>query len=104
LNTDLATIQRTVQYDQHRFTLHALERIIERDIQPAEIREAILNGEIIERYPEDKYGPSVLIFGKCAQKLLHIQCSQDPVWIITAYDPTLSPEKWEQDFKKRKSS
>lgn len=103
MNPDLAKIQRTVHYNQHRFTLHALERIIERNIQPMEIREAILNGEVIESYPEDKYGPSCLILGKCARKILHIQCSQDPVWIITAYEPSLSPEKWDYSFKKRKN-
>jgi len=64
----------------------------------------ILNGEIIECYPEDKYGPSCLVLGKCTRKILHIQCSLEPVWIITAYDPTLSPEKWDKDFKMRKSS
>jgi len=104
LGTNLTKIQETVKDNQHRFTLHALERIIERDIRPAEIKVAILNGEVIERYPEDKYGPSCLVLGRCARKILHIQCSQDPVWIITAYDPTLSPEKWDQNFKKRKSS
>jgi len=36
----------------------------------------------------DKLGIS-----KIAGKVLHIQCSLDPVWIITAYDPGLSPEK-----------
>ena len=104
MSTYLSKIQETVKDNQHRFTLHALERIIERGIQPAEIKEAILNGEVIESYPEDKYGPSCLIFGKCTRKILHIQCSQDPVWIITAYDPTLTPEKWDQNYKKRKSS
>jgi len=104
LDTDLTKIQETVKDNRHRFTLHALERIIERDIQPAEIKKAILNGEVIECYPEDKYGPSCLILGRCARKILHIQCSQDPVWIITAYDPSLSPEKWDQNFKKRESS
>jgi hypothetical protein len=104
LSTYLSKIQKTVKDNQHRFTLHALERIIERDIQPDEIKEALLNGEVIECYPEDKYGPSCLILGKCARKILHIQCSQEPVWIITAYDPTLSTEKWDQNLKKRKSS
>lgn len=43
MEVDIAEIQRVVGDDQHRFTLHVLERIIERDIQPAEIKEAILN-------------------------------------------------------------
>ncbi len=103
MEADLAQIQEIVENDQHGFTLHALERIIERDIRPIEIKEAILHGEIIECYPEDKFGPSCLVLGKCVRKILHIQCSLNPVWIITAYDPALSPEKWDEDFKKRKS-
>ncbi len=103
MELDITKIQRTVEDDQHRFTLHALERIIERNIQPAEIKEALLNGEIIECYAEDKYGPSCLIFGEIKGKVLHIQCSLDPVWIITAYDPKLFPEKWDQNFRKRKT-
>jgi len=104
LKAELAKIQEIVENNQHGFTLYALERIIERDIQPMEIKEAILNGEIIECYPEDKYGPSCLVFGKCTRKILHILCSLKPVWIITAYAPALSPEKWDEDFKKRISS
>jgi HEPN domain-containing protein len=29
--------------------------------------------------------------------------SVDPVWIVTAYDPTLSLQEWEADFKTRRS-
>ena len=27
--------------------------------------------------------------------------SSDPLWIITAYDPTLNPEEWDKNFKRR---
>jgi hypothetical protein len=61
-----------------------------------EVRQAILAGEIIEDYPEDKYGHSCLICGRTeAGKILHIQCSVEPVWIITAYDPTLNVKECE---------
>ena len=63
----------------------------------------ILLSEVIEKYPEDKYGPSCLICGVSKEgKILHVQCSIDPVWIITAYDPTLNPDKWDKDFKRRR--
>jgi hypothetical protein len=104
LKSALDFIQSIVKNNKHRFTLHSLERIIERDIQPNEVREAILNGEIIENYPEDKFGHSCLIFGKSNQKILHVQCSVNPVWIITAYDPTSMADKWEVGYKKRKKT
>ena len=62
-----------------------------------------MQGAIIEEYPEDKYGPSCLIYGITRRgKILHVQCSVDPVWVITAYDPTLNPEEWDSEFKRRK--
>ena len=52
-------IQERVRKGGYRFTIHAFERCVERDISPEHIRDAILAGEIIEDYPEDKYGPVV---------------------------------------------
>jgi hypothetical protein len=96
-------IRKRVAVGKYRFTLHALERCIERNISPDEVRTCVLTGEIIENYPQDKYGPSCLICGISEKgKNLHVQCSLDPVWIITAYDPRLSPEEWEIDFKTRR--
>jgi hypothetical protein len=96
-------IRDKVRKGECRLTLHALERCIERDISPDEIGEAILDGEIIEYYPNDKYGESCLLCGRTSSgKCLHVQCSLAPVWIVTAYDPSLHPEFWSEDFKKRK--
>jgi hypothetical protein len=62
-----------------------------------------MQGAIIEEYPEDKYGPSCLIYGITRRgMILHVQCSVDPVWVITAYDSTLNPEEWDSEFKRRK--
>jgi hypothetical protein len=97
-------IQKRVSEGAYRFTMHAFERCVERNISPQEVKSAILSGEIIEDYPEDKYGHSCLIYGTAGNgKILHVQCSLDPVWIITAYDPTLEPGQWEWDFKRRKT-
>jgi hypothetical protein len=46
------------------FSKHAVDQSIVRRITVQEIREAIAGGEIIEDYPDDKYGPSCLIFGR----------------------------------------
>ncbi len=98
----IGMIKEQIREGIHRFTVHGLERCVERCISPNEVKCAILSGEIIEKYPEDKYGPSCLICGVSKEgKILHVQCSIDPVWIITAYDPTLNPDKWDKDFKRR---
>ncbi|MEA3385041.1 MAG: DUF4258 domain-containing protein [Thermodesulfobacteriota bacterium] len=43
--------------------MHGFERCVERRISPNEVKYAILSGEVIEEYPEDKYGQSCLIYG-----------------------------------------
>ena len=95
-------IKKQIETEDYRFTIHALERCVEGRISPNEVKYAMLSGEVIEDYPEDKYGPSCLIYGVTkAGRILHVQCSLDPVWVITAYDPTLNPDEWESDFKRR---
>jgi hypothetical protein len=50
------------------------------------------------------YGPSCLIYGVTGDgKILHVQCSTEPVWIVTAYDPTVHPEEWEREYRRRRT-
>ena len=82
-------IRKRVEDGDYALTIHGFERCVERNISPDEIRYVILSGEIIEDYPKDKYSPSCLIYGSTEKgRILHVQCSIDPVWIITAYAPT----------------
>jgi hypothetical protein len=61
------------------------------------------SGEVIEDYPQDKYGPSCLVFGMTkSDRPIHIQCSypsREIVKIITLYQP--DPEQW-LDYKERR--
>ena len=91
---DVENIREKILSGEYRFTIHATERSLEREINKKEIEEAILNGEIIEHYKEDKYSPSCLIYGKTKSgRHIHIQLSSTPIiWIITIYEP--NPEEW----------
>jgi hypothetical protein len=55
---------------------------------------AFYNGEIIEKYPLDKYAPSCLVYGKTEEgKDLHVHITLPPdVVIITTYKP--DSEEW----------
>ena len=99
---DLSAIQKAVAQANYRYTAHALERTTERHISRAEVEQAVTRAEIIESYPQDTYGPSVLLYGETDQRrILHIQISLPPsVKIITAYEP--SPNQWE-NYRVRKS-
>lgn len=96
-------LRSKVAANQFEFTRHALDQSILRRITVEELREAIANGEVIEDYPEDKYGPSCLVFGRTkSDRAIHIQCShpsREIVKIITLYQP--DPEQW-IDYKVRR--
>ena len=81
---------------QFEFSQHATDQSIVRRIGVREILEAIEESEVIEDYPDDKYGPSCLILGFTeSQRPLHIQCSYPSrplVKIITLYEP--DPSLW----------
>ncbi|MFZ3091552.1 MAG: DUF4258 domain-containing protein [Nitrospirota bacterium] len=87
------------------YTIHALDEMNAEDeiITIGEVRFVVLNGEIIEDYPEDKRGHSCLMFGMPDNKRpLHVVCApkEEYLAIITTYVPSL--EKWEPDFKTRR--
>jgi hypothetical protein len=85
---------------------NAVDQSILRQIRVQEIREAIANEQTIEDYPQDKYGPSCLIFGLTdAKRPIHVQCSyptRSLVKIITVYEPDL--KKWNDNFTQRRPS
>jgi hypothetical protein len=82
-------IRVKIDRGEYRFSDHALKRMIKRSIDRIETEEAVLSGEIIEEYPDDKYSPSCLIYGKTkAGRNLHVQVSLHPsVVVITVYEP-----------------
>ena len=89
--------------DKIEVTAHVLLRFQQRSISYTEIKEVIMNGEIIEDYPEDYPYPSCLIFGYTVHnRVLHVVVgmSEDKLWLITAYQP--NPEQWSEDFRVRK--
>lgn len=98
-------IREKIEAEQFEFSKHAVDQSIIRRITVQEVREIFNNGEVIEDYPEDKYGPSCLILGRTrAGRPLHLQCSYPArplVKIITLYEP--DPDLW-IDFRVRRTS
>jgi hypothetical protein len=93
----LDDIRLKIAARQYEFSKHAVDQTIVRGIAVAELEEAISNrSEVIEDYPEDKYGPSCLVLGfTIGGRPLHIQCSYPSrplVKIVTVYEP--DPDLW----------
>lgn len=89
---------------QYEFSKHAVDQSIIRGVSVVDLEQAISHrSEVIEDYPEDKYGPSCLILGFTnSGRPLHIQCgypSRPLIKIITVYEP--DPVLW-IDFKIRR--
>lgn len=86
------------------FRVHALQRMVERRISDAAVREAVENGEIIEDYPDDTPYPSQLILAWVSARPLHVVVARntdaDETIVITVYEP--DPEQWDEEFKRRK--
>ena len=83
-------IREQVERRNYQFKVHVLERASERGIDPIETREALLCGEVIEDYPQDRRGHSCLVYGRSKTgKDIHVVCgmTDEALWVITVYEP-----------------
>ncbi|MEW6037811.1 MAG: DUF4258 domain-containing protein [Pseudomonadota bacterium] len=99
-------ISAKIRQRRYEFSKHALDQSIIRKISVAELEEAMTgDAEVIEQYPDDKFGPSCLILGYTkAGRPLHVQCSYPSrplLKIITLYQP--DPTLW-IDYRVRQST
>lgn len=93
---DLESLKQAFKDGNYQYTAHAVQRTTVRQISRPEIEHAVAHAEVIEDYPDDKYGPSCLLYGDTEQgRPLHIQVSYPIVKIITAYEP--DPNEWENN-------
>ena len=95
---------RTLCKDESiKATQHFMNRVLKRGIEYDSVICVIMNGDLIEHYPDDYPYPSGLIFGYVdSHNPLHVVVGlgDDAIYLITAYRP--SADKWESDFKTRK--
>lgn len=101
--TQTEGIQAKVAAGQFEFSRHAVDQSLRRRISVQEVREAVAGSQMIEDYPDDKYGPSCLLLGYTQNlRPLHLQCSYPSrplIKVITVYEP--DPNQW-VDWKTRK--
>jgi hypothetical protein len=73
------------------FSKHAVDQMMQRRILVSEVKEALAAPEVLENYPNDKYGPSCLVLGFSLNgKALHVVCThpgRELLKIITVYEP-----------------
>jgi hypothetical protein len=91
-------------YDDLFFRIHAIERMLEQDINEVEVRDVLENGQVIEETMDQ--------FGSCKQLRLHFVAGRPlhvvtvddhsicRTEIITVYEPDL--DRWEPGFRTRR--
>jgi hypothetical protein len=88
------------------YRVHALQRMVERDIPEEAVAEVVSRGKVIESYPEDKPYPSRLLLGWVNKgqgaRPIHVvsATTEHEIIIITVYEP--DPAQWAPGFEKRK--
>ena len=97
-------LRQKISRGEIEYSLHAVRRMVARNITPEDVAQTVLAGDVIEDYPQDKYGPSCLVCGMTkSDRVLHVQCTHPTrpvVKVVTAYDP--NPAEWDETFKQRK--
>ncbi|PIZ12488.1 MAG: hypothetical protein COY53_09820 [Elusimicrobia bacterium CG_4_10_14_0_8_um_filter_37_32] len=93
-------IKVKIKEGQYRLSKHALKRCDEREILEKDVIKIILEGKVVESYPEDKPYPSFLILGYINEKPLYVLCAiNELAHIITVH--WLDPEKWLDPITRR---
>lgn len=82
-------IKEKIRKDQYVYSEHGEIERKEDDLTFSQIEEALLNGEILEEYPDTGRGESCLIVGFSKELPIHIVCGWrgDKISIITVYRP-----------------
>jgi hypothetical protein len=80
-------IRKLVLLGEFEVTVHARERMAERGVSTEDLISLIINGEIIEDYPDDFPYPSALILGYILGAPFHIVAAKgrNLVKIVTVY-------------------
>ena len=86
---DINGIKAKVHANDYVYSQHAeLERRVD-DLTFAQIHESLLNGQILEQYPDTGRGESCLVVGFAGELPIHVVCGWrgDKVALITVYVP-----------------
>ena len=101
---DIEEIRIKVRNDQYVYSQHAdIERRAE-GLTFAQIEGAILNGEILERYPDTGRGESCLVVGLAGDTPIHAVCGWrgEKVLLVTVYIPR--PPKFVDPWTRQEST
>ena len=101
---NLDQLRASVREGRIEWRKHVLQKLAERGLLRSSVLEALLRGERIRDYAEDRPFPSALFLGYISGKPLHVVAACDErsgqVFIITAYEPSL--DIFEPDYRTKR--
>ena len=104
LGLDLEALRNKCDAGHIKWTVHILEKMQERNIEPTDVINCIKTGRIIEQYPQAYPYPACLVLGQTTnnEKYIHVVAGygMEFIWIVTVYEP--DENEWENDFSVRK--
>lgn len=87
------------------YRVHAIARMVEREIGADDVRAVVEQGKEIESYPEDFPYPSRLVLGWRGTRPIHVvaadNATDNETIIVTVYEP--DADLWQPGFEKRKA-
>lgn len=86
---DIAAIKICVRTDQYLYSLHADQERKADNLTLAKVEQALLDGRILEHYPDTGRGESCLVLGFAGDTPIHVVCGWrgEKVLLITVYIP-----------------
>ena len=96
-------IKKHILLDNYIITFHAHRRMDERGISTEDLVNLILDGSIIEGYPDSRPCPSALIAGRAGRRCCHavVALCENHLRIITVYWP--EDGEWKDNMTRRMS-
>jgi hypothetical protein len=102
----LPQMERGIDCKTVVYSLHAMKRMVQRQVTPSAVESAIGTGSVIAHYPDDVPYPSKLLLIHYKDRPLHVLVAKDPETgecvVVTVYEADESI--WENNFKKRRKS
>ena len=100
---ELLKIKEKIRADEYIFSQHAVTERKNDCLEISDVESAILNGELLENYPDTGRGESCLILGYSHKRPVHVVCGWNKyqwVLVITVYIP--QPPKWTDERTRRR--
>ncbi len=93
-----------MQCSRVTYSGHALRRMAQRGITPADVSAVLTAATVVDDYPNDTPYPSQLLLGIVDGRAIHVVAAcdgaTDECYIITAYEP--DPSLWQSDWMTRR--